>query len=83
MRLKLSIIVFLVFGWSLVGFAKDIKKTTIDFEDELFSGKADKPELLYFTKGQEFNSNSLIFRRTNFLPQMRKTAEEIQRVRGK
>lgn len=58
---------------------KDKKKTSsINFEDELIQGQANKPELLYLLQKKQFNFKRLIKLRKNFLPEMRRTAEEIQ-----
>ena len=57
-------------------------KTTLSFEDELVEGGTQKPELFYLFQKKNFNYKRLIRLRENFLPEMRKTSEEIQRVRG-
>jgi len=54
------------------------KKTSINFEDELVEGQVQKPELLYLLNKKNFNFKRLIKLRKNFLPEMRKTAEDIQ-----
>lgn len=61
---------------------KDPHKQSLSFEDELVEGKADKPELFYLFQKKNFNYKRLIRLRDNFLPEMRKTSEEIQRGRG-
>lgn len=58
------------------------RKTTLSFEDELVEGGTQKPELFYLFQKKNFNYKRLIRLRENFLPEMRKTSEEIQRVRG-
>jgi hypothetical protein len=58
------------------------KKQTLSFEDELVEGNTQKPELFYLFQKKNFNYKRLIRLRENFLPEMRKTAEEIQRTRG-
>lgn len=61
----------------------DSKKTTsINFEDELVEGEVKKPELLYLLQKKQFNFKRLIKLRENFLPEMNRTAEDIQRGRG-
>ena len=55
------------------------KKTAINFDDQLVSGELRKPELFYLLQKKQFNFGRLIKLRENFLPEMRKTAEEIQR----
>jgi hypothetical protein len=58
---------------------KDPKRTVIDFEDELVEGQADKPELFYLLQKRQFNYKKMIRLRENFLPELRRTSEEIQR----
>ncbi|MCX7977463.1 MAG: hypothetical protein N2578_00495 [Bdellovibrionaceae bacterium] len=58
------------------------KKATLNFEDELVEGGTQKPELFYLLQKKNFNYSRLIKLRENFIPEMRKTAEEVQRVRG-
>lgn len=58
------------------------RKTTLNFEDELVEGATSKPELFYLFQKKNFNYKRLIKLRENFLPEMRSTTEDIQRVRG-
>ncbi len=58
------------------------KKATLSFEDELVEGTTQKPELYYLFQKKNFNYKRLIRLRENFLPEMRKTSEELQRARG-
>nr|BFD58597.1 hypothetical protein CKG001_07040 [Bdellovibrio sp. CKG001]BFD62023.1 hypothetical protein BdHM001_07040 [Bdellovibrio sp. HM001]BFD65865.1 hypothetical protein HAGR004_08870 [Bdellovibrio sp. HAGR004] len=58
------------------------KKATLSFEDELVEGSTQKPELFYLFQKKNFNYKRLIKLRENFLPEMRRTTEDIQRVRG-
>ncbi len=62
--------------------AKKERKATLNFEDELVEGGTQKPELFYLFQKKNFNYKRLIKLRENFLPEMRKTTEDIQRVRG-
>ena len=55
------------------------KRTTINFEDQLIEGQAQKPELFYLLQQRRFNFKRLIRLREDFIPEMRKTAEEITR----
>ena len=57
----------------------DKKKTNIDFEDELVEGELKKPELFYLLQKKQFNFKRLIKLREDFLPEMRRDAEEIRR----
>lgn len=61
---------------------KSEKKQTLNFEDELVEGSAQKPELFYLFQKKNFNYKRLIKLRENFLPEMRSTSEDIQRLRG-
>lgn len=58
------------------------RRATISFEDELVEGGTQKPELFYLFQKKNFNYGKLIKLRENFLPEMRRTTEDIQRVRG-
>lgn len=64
-----------------VGTKKE-KKTALNFEDELVDGQTTKPELFYLFQKKNFNYKRLIRLRENFLPEMRKTSEDIQRSKG-
>jgi len=61
---------------------KKEKKTSLNFEDELVEGQASKPELFYLFQKKNFNYKRLIRLRENFIPEMRKTSEDIQRTRS-
>jgi hypothetical protein len=61
---------------------KGEKVKNLNFEDELVEGETDKPELFYLFQKKNFNYKRLIKLRENFLPEMRKTSEEVQRVRS-
>ena len=62
--------------------SKKERKATLNFEDELVEGGTQKPELFYLFQKKNFNYKRLIKLRENFLPEMRRSAEDIQRVRG-
>lgn len=62
--------------------SKADRKQTLNFEDELVEGSAQKPELFYLFQKKNFNYKRLIKLRENFLPEMRRTTEDIQRLRG-
>jgi len=61
----------------------DKKRTKIDFEDELVEGELKKPELFYLLQKKQFNFKRLIKLREDFLPEMRRDADEVKRARGK
>ncbi len=58
------------------------KEHTLSFEDELVEGANSKPELFYLFQKKRFNYKRLIKLRENFLPEMKKTSEELQRSRS-
>ena len=53
------------------------KRTTINFEDQLVEGQAQKPELFYLLQQRNNNFKRLIRLRENFLPEMRKASEDV------
>lgn len=61
---------------------KSTQKQSINFEDELVEGTAQKPEFFYLFQKKNFNYKRLIRLRENFIPEMRRTSEDIQRLRG-
>jgi len=63
---------------SAVAEDKEKRKATIDFEDELVEGELKKPELFYLLQKKQFNYKRLIKLRENFLPEMRRDAEEMR-----
>lgn len=60
---------------------KSTKRTNIDFEDQLIQGEVKKPELFYLLQKKQFNFGKLIKLRENFVPEMTKTAEDIEKGR--
>ncbi|MBX2996643.1 MAG: hypothetical protein KF681_17625 [Bdellovibrionaceae bacterium] len=62
--------------------SKKERKTSLNFEDELVEGATTKPELFYLFQKKNFNYKRLIRLRENFLPEMRKTSEDISRARS-
>lgn len=75
-------LMFLAFAFaneSLAQGADKNRRTSIDFEDELIEGEVRKPELFYLLQKKQFNFKRLIKLRTDFIPEMKKTAEEIRR----
>lgn len=61
---------------------KPERKQSLSFEDELVEGSTQKPELFYLFQKKNFNYKRLIKLRENFIPEMRKTSEDLQRVRS-
>jgi hypothetical protein len=58
------------------------RRATLNFEDELVEGSTQKPELFYLFQKKNFNYGRLIKLRENFIPEMRRTTEDLQRIRG-
>jgi len=58
------------------------RRTSLNFEDELVEGSTQKPELFYLFQKKNFNYGKLIKLRENFIPEMRKTTEDLQRIRS-
>jgi hypothetical protein len=58
------------------------KKTAVNFEDQLIQGELNKPDFFYFLQKKQFNFGRLIKLRENFLIEMKKTSEEIERRGG-
>ena len=59
---------------------KEAKRTTINFEDQLIEGRTQKPELFVLLQNRMNNSRRLFKLRENFIPEMRKTAEDVGRA---
>jgi hypothetical protein len=62
--------------------AKATRTQKLNFEDELVEGSTQKPELFYLFQKKNFNYKRLIKLRQNFIPEMRRNSEDIQRIRG-
>lgn len=82
---RISIVICLVLFQVTSSFAQQQqpkpKKTTVNFEDQLIEGQAQKPDLLYLLQKKKFNYKKLIRLRENFLPELRQTANEISPVK--
>ena len=57
--------------------AKEGKRTTINFEDQLIKGKNQKPDVLTIFKRKNLNHKRLIRLREHFLEEMRATGSSI------
>ncbi len=57
------------------------KRTNVDFEDQLIQGDVKKPELFYLLQKKQFNFGKLIKMRENFIPEMTKTSEDIEKAK--
>lgn len=85
-RILSGLILFLNVSWAL---AQEVspstvreRRTSLNFEDELVEGATNKPELFYLFQKKNFNYGKLIKLRENFIPEMRRTSEDLQRIRG-
>ena len=58
------------------------RRATLNFEDELVEGNSQKPDMFYLFQKKNFNYKRLIKLRENFIPETRRTTEDLQRVRG-
>jgi hypothetical protein len=61
---------------------KATKTEIINFEDELVEGQNAKPELFYLLQQKNFNYKRLIKLRENFIPESRRSFENLQLNRG-
>lgn len=93
-RLALALLGVAVFSGTSSVFAQDSsnsatagkkgpKRTTINFEDQLIEGRTQKPELFVLLQNRMNNSRRLFKLRDNFVPEMRKTAEDVGRAEAK
>ena len=73
---SLFIFVAIVFA-SLAVQAKEGKRTTVNFEDQLIKGKNQKPDVLTIFKRKNLNHKRLIRLREHFLEEMRATGNNI------
>jgi len=61
---------------------KEPRKQSLTFEDEMVEGSTQKPELFYLFQKKNFNFTRMIKLRDNFLPEMKRSAEDVQRGRS-
>lgn len=86
LKICFSVLIFISI-WAVIAwpqgnvFAAETKKTNVDFEDQLIQGDVQKPELFYLLQKKQFNFGKLIKLRENFIPEMSKTAEDIEKAR--
>ena len=89
---KFAVFIFVLLGTFLWGThfalaqaparpAGKTKRTTVDFEDQLVQGEVKKPELFYLLQKKQFNFGKLIKLRENFIPEMEKTSEDIEKAK--
>ena len=61
---------------------KESRKQTITFEDELVEGNTTKPDLFYLFQKKNFNFKRMMKLRNDFIPEMKRSTEDVQRGRG-
>jgi len=61
---------------------KEPRKQTITFEDELVEGSTQKPDLFYLFQKKNFNFKRMMKLRNDFIPEMKRSTEDVQRGRG-
>lgn len=77
--IKVSLLLF-VFNFALhTEAAKRGKKKvyTVDFEDELIQGTVKTPSIFHLFSNRDLEHNKIIDVKQNFLPEMRRTAGEL------
>lgn len=62
--------------------SKNNKTAVLNFDDELIKGQNSKPELFYLLQQKNFNYKRLIKLRENFIPEAKKSFENINSNRG-
>lgn len=60
---------------------KKPKRTNVDFEDQLIKGDIQRPDVIYLLQKKQFNFGKLIKMRENFIPEMTKTAEDLEKAK--
>ena len=86
LKIVFALLTFLVVVWNAKSALaqnppKATKRTNVDFEDQLIQGDVKKPELFYLLQKKQFNFGKLIKLRENFIPEMTKTAEDIEKAK--
>lgn len=82
MVFKIFILLLSVLGsFAIFAQEKKMKRTNVDFEDQLIQGEVNKPELFYLLQKKQFNFGKLIKLRENFVPEMTKTAEDLDKAK--
>ena len=61
------------------GKRKRQKRVVIDFQDELLEGNVSNPSIFHLFHKKQIDYGRLVKFRKNFLPEMRRTAREIER----
>ena len=81
-HLVIFLLASMTLNWSVHSQASSKKKKrqeSINFEDELIHGDVKGTDLLYLLRRKQFNYKRLIKLRKDFLPEMRRSAEGVQR----
>ncbi len=61
---------------------KEPRKQTLNFEDELVEGSTQKPDLFYLFQKKNFNFKRMMKLRNDFIPEMKRSTEDVQRGRS-
>lgn len=81
LKIFILLITAMVLNSNAFAQAKSAKRTNVDFEDQLIQGDVKKPELFYLLNKKQFNFGKLIKMRENFIPEMTKTAEDVEKAK--
>ena len=78
-----GLFVLLLFAFSILAEAKKgkrkmKKRVVIDFQDELLEGNVSNPNIFHLFHKKQIDYGRLVKFRKNFLPEMRRTAREIE-----
>ena len=86
LKLVWVLFMFLLFVFSTLAEAKKgkgkrkrQKRVVIDFQDELLEGNVSNPSIFHLFHKKQIDYGRLVKFRKNFLPEMRRTAREIER----
>lgn len=76
--LFMKFFIFLLFILSSVAEAKKRKIYTIDFQNEFVQGHVKNPSIFQLFDKQQLEYGKIIDLKKNFLPEMRRTSDEIE-----
>ena len=80
MLFKKGILIFLLLFCALFAYAQKRKGRvyTVDFEDEFIEGHIKNPTIFHLFNKQQLEYDKLVDLKEDFLPEMRRTAGEIE-----
>ena len=76
--LKCILIFLLFFNFSLSAQKRKGRVYTVDFEDEFIEGHIKNPTIFHLFNKQQLEYDKLVDLKEDFLPEMRRTAGEIE-----